>query len=121
MIKERKVLQLFEGYIDTLDLETNQCTVVLYDKTDTNNPKEWAEIDLDKMERNVTDIKEGYIFEWSIGHQINEKGEIVSNFSFFEFKKRTNKEIAAFNKNIKRAKKKANKIYHNIQKHLIFD
>jgi hypothetical protein len=90
-----EILQVFEGYIDSIDVATGLATVILIDCTVKQDFEEMAEIDFATVNSNVHDVQPGYIFEWRMGNKLDEQGRVIGSFNEFEFKKYTEEEIAA--------------------------
>ena len=95
MAMKDEILQVFEGYIDSIDDASGLATVILIDCTVKQDFDEMAEIDFSTVNTNVSDVKPGYLFEWRIGNQVDDQGRITGSINEFENKKYTTEEIAA--------------------------
>lgn len=94
------ILQIFTGFIESIDEQTGLATVRLQDVTVPSNPEERGEIDFSTVEKNVDVVEEGYVFTWRIGHVIDDAGEpgqAISEF-IFEIEKWSAEEITAARK-----------------------
>lgn len=85
MDNNKQVVQVFEGYIESLDKTTNIGTVHLIDITEPTNPDELAEINFNQINKNIETVEEGYMFTWYIGNILDEDGETQKTFNEFEF------------------------------------
>lgn len=85
MDNNKQVVQVFEGYIESLDKTTNIGTVHLIDITEPTNQDELAEINFNQINKNIETVEEGYMFTWYIGNILDEDGEIQNTFNEFEF------------------------------------
>lgn len=84
-----QILQVFDGYIDSIDKETGLATVVLKDVTVPSNPDEMAEIDFSTVTKNIEVVQEGYMFTWQIGHALDDAGQPGEAICDFAFKTET--------------------------------
>lgn len=112
MTNNKKVLQLFEGYIEDVNVDDSTFTSVLFDLTEPDNLNEFAEFDFKVVE--IDDqhlIQQGHIFQWEIGEIVHADQELPETYSRFKFLTYTRKEIAKIRKNLVKAKKKANRMY----------
>lgn len=100
MLMANEILQVFEGYIDSIDDATGLATVILSDCTVKQDFEEMAEIDFSAVNTNVHEVQPGYIFEWRIGNKLDDQGHITASINEFEFKKYTAEEIAAIKASI---------------------
>lgn len=82
---QKEIVQVFEGYIDHIDPESGICTVILQDVTEPSNPDELAEIDFSTVNNNIDTVKEGYIFTWRMGCNLDTTGKQGNPFNEFEF------------------------------------
>lgn len=96
------ILQTFEGYIESIDLDNKTCLIHLYDITEPSNPEEIAEVELSVFNTPTKDIQPGFLFVWNIS-QVNDK-----TISKFEFLKYTEQEL--IDRNIELAKIKEDAI-----------
>jgi uncharacterized protein YijF (DUF1287 family) len=90
-----EILQVFEGYIDSIDDATGLATVTLIDCTVQRDFEEMAEIDFATVNTNLRDVQPGNVFEWRIGNKLDDQGIVTGSINEFEFKKYTPEEIAA--------------------------
>lgn len=108
-LKEKIILQSFEGYIDTINENKETIGAVIFDITNPNMPEEYVELYKSAInEDDLNDIKEGSIFYWDMGYYESESGK--ETFSEIKFKRYTKKEIAIMNKRIRKSKKLAKNI-----------
>lgn len=116
-MEHKQILQEFEGYIDSVDLENKTFWAKLFDITQPRyDIEEMAEFDFSVFD--VTDypnIKEGYLFDWVIGEIVDEHNIPIRSFSELSFQKRTRKEQAACRKNLVKAKKEAKRMVKVIE------
>lgn len=84
-----QILQVFEGFIESIDQVTGLSTVRLQDVTVPSNPEERAEIDFSTVTKNIEVVQEGYLFTWRIGHVLDDAGEPGEGFSEFVFVTKT--------------------------------
>lgn len=80
-----QIVQVFEGYIDSINPESGLATVILKDATEPSNPDECAEIDFSTVTKNIENVQEGYMFTWRIGYNIDDVGKQGDTVSEFEF------------------------------------
>lgn len=105
-----EILQVFEGYIDSIDDATGLATVILIDCTVKQDFEEMAEIDFATVNTNVHDVQPGHVFEWRIGHKLDDQGRITAPINEFEFKKYTAEELAAIKASTAEAEAMAERI-----------
>lgn len=85
MDNNKQVVQVFEGYIESIDKVTNISTVHLIDITEPSNPNELVEIDFNQVNKNIDSVEEGYMFTWYIGNTLDDEGNIKNIFNEFKF------------------------------------
>lgn len=85
MDNNKQVVQVFEGYIESIDKVTNISTVHLIDITEPSNPNELVEIDFNQVNKNIDLVEEGYMFSWYIGNILDDEGNIKNIFNEFKF------------------------------------
>jgi len=119
-MEHKQILQEFEGYIDSVDIEKKTFFAILYDVTNPKSDEEIGEFNFSVFD--VSDhqnIKEGYLFDWIIGEIVDENNIPIRSFSELSFQKRTRKEQAAWRKKLVKARKEAKRMVKVIEK--LFD
>lgn len=81
----RSVTQEFRGYIESICSESGLATVILHDLTVPSNPEEYAEIDFSKTSASHIPVKPGYIFQWTLGFELNKQGATVREINEISF------------------------------------
>lgn len=108
-LKEKVILQSFEGYIDKIDDNEETIGAIINDLTNKDLPDEYIEIYKSAINANdLKDVREGSIFYWDIGYFEGEEGK--KTFSEIKFKRYTKKDIAIIKKRIRKSKKIAKNI-----------
>lgn len=85
MDNNKQIVQVFNGYIESIDKTTNISTVHLIDITEPSNSDELAEIDFNQVNKNIDTVEEGYMFSWYIGNILDDEGNIKNIFNEFIF------------------------------------
>jgi hypothetical protein len=117
-MEHKQILQEFEGCIDSVDIENKTFWAKLFDITQPRyDIEEMAEFDFSVFE--VSDhqyIKEGSLFDWTIGEIVDEHNVVLRSFSDIALQKRNRKEQAAWRKKLVKCKKEATKMSLRIKK-----
>lgn len=76
------IAQSWEGRIVSVDLQQNEFTAILTDRTDRTNPDEEVVMDLDAIRKgDKALVEEGAVFYWNIGQMRVNRGGTVKNSS----------------------------------------
>ena len=74
--KEWEVLQRWEGYVESINLEEKLFSAVILDERNPNNPREEVEIHFEEIsDHDLPLITTGAVFYWSIGYETEIGGQ----------------------------------------------